>query len=637
MMRVATLCTLAAFLAASSLAADVPATDAPAAGDITVTVAPDHPIPHVYVDGPVVVELLSPVDATCNVKVEVRGERTAVFELGQLELKAQEPYWRALEGLDAERGVFDACVEIEVQGQTETYTQRFCRIDRPLGPKTDLVGLNAHPIEEYTVRAVEAIPLAWVRFRADDPGFRQAAEEAVQAGLCVAAVLDPEEEQSPEAYLGAVLQDVPPDWVARWDLPADLAPTRLYALVETLRKRGYHAPVGLVADGPDALKQALEGGAGRFTSVLVFAHDAPRRPEIAEFRATAEGAGYESLPIVSVGRGVLDDEDHVPARIIRQVILNAAIGVARTELDAALVYSEQTFRPTYVCLSALAHRLQGAGAAVGAYAGELPFAPPVYAEVFRVGDAWCVVAWTTDEPRDISLDVAGASDIALRDLRNNELPPPDIAEDSLSLQVTQTPVYIVGRGGTLVLQAALSSIRKEAKMLLDTLDSEEEELPPFVGAMMEGLAKEEETGLDRAAFFSLLKLFPAIEQAWHEGGLAPALAVPCLAGTARIARTMCLVEQERGEPFVEPLPNILDLCSQLQTDYLAGSGGDEEGHARADWLLAEVGRLVEEANQAASSGRLIEASAVATLAEWRARALEHAARAAPLWTPPAPD
>ena len=47
----------------------------------------------------------------------------------------------------------------------------------------------------------------------------------------------------------------------------------------------------------------------------------------------------------------------------------------------------------------------------------------------------------------------------------------------------------------------------------------------------------------------------------------------------------------------------------------------------------EVGRLMAEAERLAKDGRPMEAGAVATLAEWRARALEIAAKAQPLGLP----
>jgi len=130
-----------------------------------------------------------------------------------------------------------------------------------------------------------------------------------------------------------------------------------------------------------------------------------------------------------------------------------------------------------------------------------------------------------------------------------------------------------------------------------------------------------------------LKLFPRLEELWHTGAVSRSVAAPAMATLSRLARALCVIEQEKGEPFVEPLQKTLANCGQFQSLYLTSSAGASGARERPEWLMDEVGRLMAQAERLAAEGRPIEAGGVATLAEWRARGLEWAAKAQPLSAP----
>jgi hypothetical protein len=75
--------------------------------------------------------------------------------------------------------------------------------------------------------------------------------------------------------------------------------------------------------------------------------------------------------------------------------------------------------------------------------------------------------------------------------------------------------------------------------------------------------------------------------------------------------------------------DMLARAREMQSLYLTGTVGMEQPYHRGDWLLQEVKRLNDEAATLAENGARIEAAAVAALCEWRARALEFAAKAGP--------
>jgi LysM repeat protein len=109
-----------------------------------------------------------------------------------------------------------------------------------------------------------------------------------------------------------------------------------------------------------------------------------------------------------------------------------------------------------------------------------------------------------------------------------------------------------------------------------------------------------------------------------------------MAALTRVVRRVAVVEEGRGQTFLEPLQETLARCRQTSSLYLTRSAGSEAARLRGDWLLAEVNRLVSEAEALDAADRAIEAKAVAALAEWRAASLRYAATAtaAPPMAPP---
>ncbi len=59
-------------------------------GQIQATLAPDQPVPSVYIDEPLVIEFLSPVDTTCSVELDlyVPGQEPRRISLGSHRIAA---------------------------------------------------------------------------------------------------------------------------------------------------------------------------------------------------------------------------------------------------------------------------------------------------------------------------------------------------------------------------------------------------------------------------------------------------------------------------------------------------------------------------------------------------------------------
>jgi len=166
---------IAVLVAASGLAAVAPA-------EFAVTIAPDQPIPHVYVDDVLVLEIASDRDVAAHVRVAISdaaGAEEPALD-SDMPLRAQGIRWIPLENVALRRGRYIARVTIEAGGETSESTHPFCRIDRPASVQAPPVGATIDTPEPYAMLAMRDLPLHKVCFAANSPELATLVEAAVQ-------------------------------------------------------------------------------------------------------------------------------------------------------------------------------------------------------------------------------------------------------------------------------------------------------------------------------------------------------------------------------------------------------------------------------------------------------------------------
>jgi hypothetical protein len=591
-----------------------------AAPDVHVSITPDQPLPFAYVDEPLVVEVSSPTAKEASVRVEIDGSRGSVssYNLGAVDLSENGDHWRALESVALPRDRYRARFTITADGMTTRLEQSFCRIDRPVPGYTFPLSANANGNgKDNLALAVSAIPGRAVRFEAGSPELDARIDKAREAGLQAVLGLQLSRMTEPAAETEALTTRLG-DKVARWDIEGADTPATVAAVAETIRRGHPRAAIGLVVRDAAGLARLMEAGAGRYATAVVLDEASPEPGDLLALRDVAERAGFEGLSLVSLSRGVdrgaLIEQGQ---RVVKQLLQNLSVG-AESVLDSELILNNQGFGDGYVNLCGMAHRLQNAS-----YAGELDLTPGVRSQALRVGDGWVLVLWSKGAALDITLRLPQATDLNLTDARNNPLPLPPAVGDALNIRIGPEPVYLGGKGGSVLVAAARRAALREAQSILAIKDTQKR-LPVELVDIVRTVSQRGAGAVDRRSFLALMNVFPALEEARESGKLPVEVAVPASAGLARLLRNLCVVENDRGEPFLEPLQEMLAKCSGYTSKYLTGAANGDS-HNRQDWLLSEVARLMGEAKQLEEAGRATEADAVAALAEGRARALEHAA------------
>lgn len=599
------------------------------AAAVEVDLAPDQPLPFVYVDDPLIVELAAEADIEATVDLSVNtGQWGTPVEtrLGTFSLCAASRRWCTVPDLPAERGYYTTRIQVSAGDVTQSETGYFCRIDRLTpGRSCPLVASVPNPEEPGSGYhngdanlALSAVGIHTLRWDASRPDLEERLEEAANTGFKAILYFDASRSKDIEE-LAEYLARKHAGAVCRWDLAALSDVAQIGRIAEGIKKAGSAAPLAIVLSSPNQMASLFAQGLGRYVCATVLEERPGSPAPVAEIHRAAERAGYERWRVDVLVPPQTPRPDGPGAILIQRFFEHLMSGAVEIAFDPALVYDGE-LHEALVYLNGLVHRFLSAE-----FVGSLPCGAAVSAPVFRSGAAWLVPLWTPGMVKETAIQIGDAQELQLTDALNNPRPVPQQPGDMVTITVGGDLVYLSGLGGSVLGHAARF---RAASLAQECLDDERigKYLPDELLEVLRRAAAKK-GALPREDFFLLLRSFPELERRWHLGELPRTIAVPAIAALARLARPMCLLEEERGEPFLEPLSDTFARCEQYQSLYLTGSIGTSQAHDRGDWLLNEVRRLMDESEALAAANRKTEASAVAALAEWRARGLEFAARA----------
>ncbi len=601
------------------------------ASEFMVEIAPDQPIPHVFVDEPLVLELGSTDDSatTLSVALERAGHDPIVEEPMSVPLRGGTRQWLRIAAPGLPLGNYSASISMESAGATTTVRREFCVMDRPTASADIHAVANVDGADTGLVLALADMPVATVRVSAAHANLDELARACRASGLSMALILENEpalasagsEAESPapsdaEARAERLARSYG-ERTAWWEVPASSGPEAVLMAVAALRRGGSRAPVLAAVASPQEVTDLLNAGVGRAIAGLAVTSADVSANDMADFRKAAERCGYERLAVHHVS--LFAAAGAAEAEAVRTLIAARALSPADHAFPASAAYAGEAFQPAYVTLSAMAHRLSDSS-----YVGRVRIKGSGAAYLFRSGADWILVGWS-DDAAEVEIDAGGATDLRLTDAYTNDIPL-RLNEERVLLPLGSAPIYLNGRGGSILAAAATDAAATEAKSMIEVL-GELTALEPLRPAL-ETIASA--NAVDRLTFMGLVQALPDIEKSWHLGTLSRAQAVPSLAALARLVRVLAVLEQEKGEEFVESLQNVVARCGEYQSVYLMSTGSNGTQHERGDWLMDDVNRLVHDAEVLRDAGRPIEAVAVASVAEARARALEFAAAAAPL-------
>ena len=596
---------------------------------VDFTIAPDQPLPHVYVDDPLIIELKSPVETVASVHLIIEAPHLAApveSDLPEVRLRPPGAYWWAVPNAPQERGYYTVRLQVKTGDITTESPAVFCRMDRPSAGTESPLFADAEGANPNLLRMLAGAGIRTLRIGANTENLAGQIQTAAHYGVQTTLCADPATAGDPAAFAQNVVQPLGAT-VSRWDI-AQGDMTKVGAIVQQIQQANRRAAIYLAVPDPEGLKKALGDGAGKSVQGFLLPWDA----DIAEARRAAGTAGYEGVAIAI--QPMTTTEGQPAAHILRRVFELAAEGVSAAGIPGRSML-DKTVAEGCVYANTLARHYAGLR-----HIGSLPgTADGIRTLVFRQRNRWLLAAWAVKDQADLVFEPGEVRDLACVDARNNPRPLPPVTENRITLTLSGEPLLITGAGGAIPAAAASDTTRREAEGLIKKGCFEQcVSGNPALAQAFEVVRRlgQGQIAYDRADFFALLKVFPDVETRWHARQLTRAQAVPSVAGLARLARAICTLEEENGRPFLQPIKDTLAKCSEYQSMYLTSTGGATTRHERADWLLEEVSQLVAEAEALQQVGRAIEAGAVASVAEYRALSLEPAMKALPLSEPEPP-
>ncbi len=596
----------------------------PTAADITV--APDQPLPYVYTDDPLIIEFQAETDTTINAQLFLRADRLGIntkIELGQLDLHGNASYWHAIPDAPNERGFYTArIVMTEDDGETTESQQSFARIDRPAAQQRLPIyaGCNEEGLL-CALPAVRSVGIDTIQYNLLDADFGEMAEKAAAFDAALIALVTDEP--------GRLLPEGPDDFeqtncdrITRFDIAGQIGEGNGAAVPDISRMTGCSSDTSLVVSNAHAFEQLFHADplmSVRQTTLL--APQWPQPSEIVTIKNIAAHYGQENWQVHVACPDWRPASANEAVTFVHKFLLYRAAGASSVGIDAHAVAANGDVHPLMSYLNGLALRFESQ-----TYVGSLPAEDDRYALVFRHGSHWLAALWSNGGPGTVAVPVDGAVSLELTDVFGNTLLLPSTENGVLELSVGNDPLYLTGIGGVTLGRAALSRVTGLCEAILEQPEFREH-LPNGMLDLIEGIKEEPRGAGSRLRFLELLRVLPQIEELWHTRRLQREVAVPALINITELIRALCLVEEDRGERFLEPLPDTLARAEELQSLYLTGSAGTAQARERGDWILSEVRRLIEEAKSLDEAGLKIEACAVGAFAEWRAHCLAHAAHA----------
>lgn len=587
-----------------------------AALEISAGVSPDQPLPFSYTDDPLVVELLSTVDlnAESSLHVEFPGAPAADVKIAPIFLRANLPALAAFPGLPSARGVFRPKLSVGANGEVQELELVIARIERPSSTAPGSLPVFVHTIEtvEHVVAARAAGAVA-VSIGITNPKFAELVRAAAPMGVVPFVRAADREAVGTIASLDPELIKN----IVRWTIDPAGDVAVFQQIADAIRATPCKAPLALYVSDAATFERMMKDGADKSAHAVVLASDVTTGKEARLLLDAAERAGHEGWPLLVLASGAPNPE--ASSHALQQTLANLAAGAEATGVAAHLLYDGKAMGEAFVALNALGGRLNNV-----THAGNISLGGSVSAPLFRAGAHWLLALWTEGAGREVAVPAAGVQELKLSDAMGNAVTLPALKDGALPVRVGAMPVLLSGMGGPLLGEAARNKAQNTARRLLDD-KTLQRWITPELRALVQSVA-DRKGELDRPSVLALLRALPELERQWHEGKLPRVAAVPMIADISRLCRLLSATDEEKGQPYLEPMHDMLARSEEMQSIYLTGAGGGSDNHERGDWILNEVRRLIDESKQLATEERKIEAAGVAALAEARARSLEYAAK-----------
>ncbi len=575
--------------------------------------APDQILPVTYIDEPIIISVSGPPNTTFEIEITVTksdGEIVAQLKPTKPITYMNGKYWISINTLPPVRDFFITAVSLKYQGEVKEWQFPFCRIDRNIDKQMPIPFALYNP-DKVGLHLAQMLGIKEISFNSSFQGLDELIKKAVSLGFKITLVFNLDEHSSP-LDIFEDLNNRLGGYISVWEIEGNYSPEQVKKIFEMIRKSkgigGFRPAFASIEPIPDILS---------LTSTEAFQGITWHGPFLSR-----EDFNLLKDEIIKYGGEGIDlalrfNKENIPSDPVEQIqkVWSAkSYGVDTIILPYSVLVQDGKISQLVSFLSGTTRLWAEKIEPLGWYVQS----DTINAFVFQTLTHWAMIFWGTVP---LTLSGEGLATTQFFDSYGNPSTLPQVNENILTIDAVSTPQYLLGNSYNILYTTAVNEINT----LANELNSEKFSAirTHAITEAIKAISQNPKDSQNRSYVLDLFRELPLLEQIPINTYETEAQKNLFIAKLSKFLQYVCITEQFRGEPFREPLLDIVARSEEKLTEYLTGSSSASETDHRANWILTEVHRLIEKASKTTSNGKRIEATGLAYLAESRAQSLEY--------------
>ncbi len=575
--------------------------------------APDQILPLTYIDEPLIISVSGPPHAAFEIAITVTksdGETVTQLRPTNPTTYMNGKYWISITDLPPARGFFIATISLKYQSEIQEWQFPFCRIDRNIDKQMPFPFALYNP-DEKGLYLAQMLGVKEISFDSNLQGLDELIKRAVSLGCKITLVFNLDEHSSP-LDIFEDLNNRLGGYVSTWEIEGNYSPEQIKRLFEIVRKSKGIGTFRLAFSSIDPIPNILSLTSTEVPYEVTWHGPFLSKEELKSLKDEIIKHGGEGIGLALRFNDKTMPSD--PVEQIQKIWSAKSYGFDTLILPYSALVQEGKISQLVSFLSGSARLWAENIEPLGWYTQS----DTMNAFVFQSLTHWIMIFWGAGP---LTLSGEGLATTQFFDTYGNPSTLPQVNDNTLVIDAVSTPQYLLGNAYEVLYVAAVNEINT----LVKELDREEFSTirSPAVTEALKAIAQNPRDNQNRSYVLNLFRELPLLEQIPENTYEAQAQKNLFIAKLSNFLQCACITEQFRGEPFREPLLDIVARSEEKLTEYLTGSSSASETDHRANWILAEVHRLIEKASKTTSNGKRIEAIGLAYLAESRAQSLEY--------------
>ncbi|MGC8738918.1 MAG: LysM peptidoglycan-binding domain-containing protein [Candidatus Hydrogenedens sp.] len=577
-----------------------------------VTLAPDQVLPITYTNEPLIVSVSGPPNTPFDMLITIAkpdGETLTQLQPNKPSTYLNGKFWVTVADLPANRGYFISNISIKYKNEMHNWEIPFCRMDRNTD-KAIAPPFVLHNPDGAGLYLAQMQGIKEVSFDSTFPNLVEQVKKAISFGCRVTIVFDVNKNPSP-IDIFEDLNSKLGELVSVWEIAGNYTSEQLINFFARVRKTKGIAVFRASISNIETLPEILYSVPEEIINEVSWCGHSFTVEDLKQLRDTIFLHRGEGTPFSL--RFNSENISSNPVEQIQQIWIAKYAGARTITLPYSILVKDGNISQLFSFLCGTTRVWTDGVEPLGWYSRS----ETTNAFVYYALSHWIMIFWGTGS---LNFSGEGLATTQFFDSYGNPSTLPQINDNTLVLDDKPSPQYLIGNAYEVLYATAVN----ELKSIAGEMNRNEFSFlrTPVISEALKVIAQDPKNNQNRVHVLNLFRELPHLEGQKFDTYEAQAQKRLFIAKLSNFLRCVCITEQYRGEPFREPLLDILTRSEERITEYLTGSSSSSEKDYRANWILEEVHQLIDRAGKITSNGKRIEAVGLAYLAESRAQSLE---------------